>query len=358
MNDSLKRLTEKTELVDAIKGGGTTHQTAGTANGYNAPNPVLVMGTSTDDFAGASTDVEPTQIQRAFLQSAMAQNLKIQQQLLAQNQALQSLLSQQDVPGKGKSTTTTTSTTTITTKQEAFMQRGRTSVSSFNDDFDRSTRKSSSDSNSHIPPPPPPPMPPPIELNDPSAARPFLDPYGRYDTVKIFSIYLTYPLIAVHFFRFIDRAKTVRIGKWVWPPKDYIPGTEENFMAFKMRQNQRKHTPASANSSPNGSSAQIEWDEFDIDTSTPKVNEKAAPMQQRKFSQDNVPSSSASSSNAPITPVHVMKQRRSFEIGADRPPPGSVGKLKLSSEMRQRLEQVTAGKPIFLDGIIFFGFGF
>lgn len=163
-------------MVDAIKGGGTTHQTASTANGYNAPNPVLVMGTSTDDFAGPSTAVEPNHLQRAFLQSAMAQNIKIQQQLLAQNQALQSLLGSQE---KGKSTTTTTTTTSTTTKQEAFVLRGRTSVSSFNDDFDRSTRKSSSDSNSHIPPPPPPPMPPPIELNDPSAARPFLDPYGR-----------------------------------------------------------------------------------------------------------------------------------------------------------------------------------
>lgn len=174
MNDSLKRLTARTELVDAIKGGGTTHQTASTANGYSAPNPVLVMGTSTDEFG--NTPSESGHLQRAFLQSAMAQNIKIQQQLLAQNQALQSLLSQQDVPGKGKTTTTTTTTTT---KQETFMSRGRSSVSSFNDDFDRSTRKSSSDSNSHIPPPPPPPMPPPIELNDPSAARPFLDPYGR-----------------------------------------------------------------------------------------------------------------------------------------------------------------------------------
>lgn len=179
MNDSLKRLTEKTDLVDAIKGGGTAHQTAGTANGYNAPNPVLVMGTNPDGFGGASAGAENGQMQRAFLQSAMAQNLKIQQQLLAQNQALQSLLSQQDVPGKGKSSTA--SATVAAPKQEAFTTRGRISVSSsmFNDDFDRSTRKSSTDSNSHIPPPPPPPMPPPIELNDPSAARPFLDPYGR-----------------------------------------------------------------------------------------------------------------------------------------------------------------------------------
>lgn len=33
-------------------------------------------------------------LQQAFLQSAMAQNIQIQQQLLAQNQALQQLLQQ------------------------------------------------------------------------------------------------------------------------------------------------------------------------------------------------------------------------------------------------------------------------
>lgn len=33
--------------------------------------------------------------------------------------------------------------------------------------------------------PPPPPMPPPLELNDPSESRPFLDPYGRAKTVRI-----------------------------------------------------------------------------------------------------------------------------------------------------------------------------
>lgn len=38
--------------------------------------------------------------------------------------------------------------------------------------------------------------------------------------------------------------------------------------------------------------------------------------------------------------------KRSFDVGADRPVPNSVGKLKLSSEMRQRLEQVTAGHSV------------
>lgn len=38
-----------------------------------------------------------TNLQQAFLQSAMAQNIRIQQQLLAQNQAFQQLLLQQQI---------------------------------------------------------------------------------------------------------------------------------------------------------------------------------------------------------------------------------------------------------------------
>lgn len=35
-----------------------------------------------------------------------------------------------------------------------------------------------------------------------------------------------------------------------------------------------------------------------------------------------------------------------MEVGAQRPSPGSIGKLKLSSEMRQRLEKVTANHSV------------
>lgn len=61
-------------------------------------------------------------------------------------------------------------------------------------------------------------MPPPPEHMDPSGARPFLDPYGR--------------------------AKTVRIGKWRWPPpKSEQDESSDSFLQFKMRQHQRKTTP-------------------------------------------------------------------------------------------------------------------
>lgn len=282
VNDSLKRLTEKTELADSIKGGGTAHQTQSSSNGYGAPsskmNPVLVMGTNPENFTSTPTSVDKSELQRAFLQSAMAQNIQIQQQLLAQNQALQTLLSQQESDSPATSSK-------ATPRKQSF--KTRPSASPFNGDFDR-TRKISADSNSHIPPPPPPPMPPPIEFNDPAGSRPFLDPYGR--------------------------AKTVRIGKWVWPPKDSIQAaSDENFMEFKMRQNQRKNTPQSNTSSPNGSSAQIEWDEFEVENVISKNGLSSTPMQNsRKFSQENAIQATTTTTTTHIT---AKVARRSFEIG-------------------------------------------
>lgn len=150
-------------------------------------------------------------LQRAFLQSAMAQNIQIQQQLLAQNQALQQLLTQQHNSLTGEVKVTETFQTVVKaqvhqpntqsspTRKQSFNKSGIVlRKSSSPTSFDFKLRKASSESNTSvvqrngIPPPPPPPLPPPLDGTDPSEARPFMDPYGR--------------------------AKTVRIGKWRWPP--------------------------------------------------------------------------------------------------------------------------------------------
>lgn len=68
MNENVRNLAEKQELADAIKGGD----------------------------GGANGEAAPYQQQRAFLESAMEQNIRIQQQLLAQNEALQTLLGQKN----------------------------------------------------------------------------------------------------------------------------------------------------------------------------------------------------------------------------------------------------------------------
>uniref|UniRef100_A0A182IQZ5 Myosin motor domain-containing protein n=1 Tax=Anopheles atroparvus TaxID=41427 RepID=A0A182IQZ5_ANOAO len=350
---------ERSDAVSRATKGGTTHQAKNaTSNGFtpaNAPNPItpiapinsnslLMMGSVSPDVVmpvfqippGVDSNAYQQQMQRAFLQSAMAQNIQIQQQLMAQNQALQTLLTQQDgagpsssppaIPGaiSPKHSAASAATGSPTSVQHSPIRKmsakavsadrvplGGQSASASSSSFSEMlrNRKDSSSSNL-IPPPPPPPLPPPLELKDPFEVRPFLDPYGR--------------------------AKTVRIGKWRWPPPQGVTAsteTEENFIQFKMtRQSNRKTTPQSQHSSnldsPIGSPNGVEWEEFEIDQ---KLQEQAEGGSKGGAGQAGAANRSA---------------KRSFDIGADRPAPNSVGKLKLSNEMRQRLEQVTAGHSV------------
>ncbi|XP_014277405.1 unconventional myosin-XV isoform X2 [Halyomorpha halys] len=240
-------------------------------------------------------------LQRAFLQSAMAQNIQIQQQLLAQNQALQQLLQQQQQtptqngtmetsaqwsgsPPKSRSTPLTTKAQVHRSSSPAQQQAFTTVLSELK------TRKPSQETpNKSIPPPPP--LPPPPEPGDPSEARPFMDPYGR--------------------------AKTVRIGKWRWPPpKDSDAADSSSFLQFKMKQ-RRKHSQDI--NEPEG----IEWEEFEMNESPPINNSKP-----------EVNNSKSSNSF------------KSLEVGAQRPSPGSVGKLRISNEMKHKLEMVTANHSL------------
>lgn len=309
MNDSLKRLTDGEGLSGAIKGGGATPraQSANTsALSYGSPLSMPQMPATPEALAAAlglhlpppgTVDINSyhQNLQRAFLQSAMAQNLQIQQQLLAQNQALQSLLAGQVVePSESEPTSPIRASTVVHAQVHS---PPRNSVV-------KTRRESNESFSTGAAPPPPPPMPPPLHSSDPSEIRGFMDPYGR--------------------------AKTVRIGKWRWPPPKDAAGQEQtqDFTKFKMRQIQRRHTPQAQTNGveheqPRGRSRSeaspgIEWEEFEVDR---PVSPSREPPSQRTA-------------------------RRSFEIGAQRPSPGSVGKLKLSSEMRQRLERVTANHSV------------
>ncbi|XP_054281634.1 unconventional myosin-XV-like isoform X2 [Macrosteles quadrilineatus] len=248
-------------------------------------------------------------LHRAFLQSAMAQNIQIQQQLLAQNQALQQLLQQQATtpavnetpppwvgsPPKGRPAPPQLSNTKA---QQVHNRSGSGSPhSAFTNVLSElKSRKSSVDSNIKSVVPPPPPMPPPPELGDPNEVRPFMDPYGR--------------------------AKTVRIGKWRWPPpKD---DNESPFMQMQMKLKQRRKHSQELNEVDGGVSGSVEWEEFEIpdqsiQTSTPNIKHD----------------------------LQVHKSAiKSLEVGAQRPSPGSVGKLRISSEMKYKLEMVTANHSL------------
>lgn len=284
VNDSLKKLTTKSELADSIKGGG------GESSGMvSSKGEFMSPGANIPD--GADPLEYQQHLQRAFLQSAMQQNLHIQQQLIAQNQALQTLLTQQ-----GSNPTSPTNQKTSTPLKMP-VARG---------DYETKPRKVFDSSFDSVPPPPPP-LPPPLLSQDPQDPRPFLDPYGR--------------------------AKTVRIGKWRWPPPPQGAGGED-FIQFKMRQKKQS----------NGSSGQyspgsIEWEEFDIDPNSSSGSISMTPKLETRHHEQRESAAAAAKQQS-------KQPRRSFDIGAERPSPNSVGKLKLSSEMRQRLEQVTSGHSV------------
>ncbi|XP_039312298.1 unconventional myosin-XV [Solenopsis invicta] len=381
---------------------------------------------------GQSNDVMAYQqnLQRAFLQSAMAQNIQIQQQLLAQNQALQQLLVQSPqnstqqpsmvlpagpssmnlVPPappigahmgpndsigryskvsfrepddgelwstekRGTSLLTSTPTNqrqeTMTIKaqihrsqspsrknaetnrktsidytrkistdrkmvdrkassSQADMKRTNLNKNNVQNNFtnvlsELKNRKSSVDSNLSMNNskgvPPPPPMPPPLESHDPSESRPFIDPYGR--------------------------AKTVRIGKWRWPPPSDSNENQgqDSFIEFKMRQQQqqRKLTPQYQEYDQGEGEATteggVEWEEFEI--------ENIVSNEDRSINAH--PSTTAAKHENGYKEEGEKKKKKSksaLEVGAQRPSPGSIGKLKLSSEMRQRLEKVTANHSV------------
>ncbi|XP_030752101.1 unconventional myosin-XV isoform X2 [Sitophilus oryzae] len=292
INDSLKNLTEKHNLVESIKGGGST-QSGASSSSFNFPSipaPIMspaplmmplisspqegfvpvfnVPSVGMNGVPQGSPDLAAYQqnLQRAFLQSAMAQNIQIQQQLLAQNQALQQLLTQSVTSGSDLNVKVTETIQTTVKAQVHPSQSPHNRKSSFIKSGNNSNilRKSSS----------------------PSAAS---------------------------------------IGKWRWPPPKGETNHEnsEDFIQFKMRQNQRKLTPNKdqITTVTNGHmSAKMEaandWDEIDFE---PIVKE---------------------------TERVTKTSKKAFEIGASRPSPGSIGKIKLSTEMKQRLERVTANHSV------------
>ncbi|XP_017109787.2 unconventional myosin-XV isoform X3 [Drosophila bipectinata] len=343
--ENLYNLKDKEHLVVAIKGGGSTDS--------NGADPLLHQLMQLPAETDSAPALYQQQVQRAFLQSAMAQNLQIQQQLLAQNQALQTLLSQQAAAAAAATSSASPPPPPVSGSAGVLSSLSISPPPPQSPLRMKTTRSSLVVMESMQPPapPPPPPMPPPLECKDPSETRHFLDPYGR--------------------------AKTVRIGKWRWPPPQDEPQfqTEEDFFAFKMRQQQRKTTPqaqhhshhqVALNGGPGGASATaIEWEEFEIESPTPPPLMGGQPQLMRSSIRLETSTSTTTAitttsgagagrdmqdaGGAPplqsvVTTTKLAK--KSFEIGADRPPPGSVGKLKLSSEMRQRLEQVTAGHSV------------
>ncbi|XP_014248612.2 unconventional myosin-XV isoform X2 [Cimex lectularius] len=292
-----------------------------TSMGNFMPVPLYNMQGIALPTQGNSTDPNimayQANLQRAFLQSAMAQNLQIQQQLLAQNQALQQLLQQPQPAQNGTSeigqgwaneSPPKTKSSPMTTKAQ--VHRSGSPHQTFTTVLSElKTRKPSTDLPTKSNVPPPPPLPPPPEQGDPSDVRPFMDPYGR--------------------------AKTVRIGKWRWPPpKDQDSPDTPSFFQFKMKQ-RRKHSQ-DVNEQDGGGG--VEWEEFEIQDLPVNNHNQNHSQNYNHNHQHHQPKQEQNQK--------VQNSLKTFEIGAQRPSPGSVGKLRISNEMKHKLEMVTANHSL------------
>lgn len=360
----LDQLSDARSLAASIKGGGkgVVTQQNGQAqsppggsfsfnpivgnsspvmSGLMPPQPLLIPSMPVYNAQGMSLPAGPTtptgqsnesssmlayqaNLQQAFLQSAMAQNIQIQQQLFAQNQALQQLLQQRvsvtDPPSPWHGSPTSPGASTPNKTSPSSKTQGGSAVgpgsphATFTSVLSelKSRRSSTEDSppamiihrsSTGAAPPPPPPMPPPPDLADPSEGRPFMDPYGR--------------------------AKTVRIGKWRWPPPQGDSG-DNSFLQFKMKQQRRKHSQEIGDPPENGV---VEWEEFEMQSET------QGPV--------SMATSTPNLNNLNNTSTEVHRgSYKSLEVGASRPSPGSVGKLRISSEMKHKLEMVTANHSL------------
>ena len=274
--------------------------------------------------------------QRAFLASSLQQNLEIQKQLLQQNEQLQMLLAQ----------TVGTPTPTPPVNDSAQMINRSTSLSSVAfpispipnpifgsnpmlstlPEVQNNNNNSKSDinkapkisilspvvgnGNGQIPPPPP---PPPMS--------PGTDVFGR--------------------------AKTVRIGKWRWPPpaegaEGQVPAS--NFMEFKRKKQKEKD---SSKNSSEVSSASCSDFKSSTDSSAVDIQFEVTKKEAIIISPGSSSTSSTTNETTKIEKIEKEIVVRKFsDTSSTTPVPGSVGKLRISSEMRAKLEQLTIDQTV------------
>ncbi|KAG1658544.1 putative ATP-dependent RNA helicase DDX5 [Nymphon striatum] len=225
--------------------------------------------------------------QRAFLASAVQQNFQIQQQLLHQNQALQQLIAGNITPGP------TSPPVMNQSSQPTSLLYVKTDQLNHESNIPDNRRSQPPRMNSsNIPPAPPPPDP---DSPD-EQVRVVKDIYGR--------------------------EKTIRIGKWRWPPPRG-DGNDPNssFFAFKMQKQQEKQTDNIPDNIPDGFEG-FEYRDIEAEYRTHKG------MSRGPYDEPDE------------TPVRDSEVTRAFD-GETRPDPGSIKKLRISSEMKAKLEQLT-----------------
>ncbi|KAF0289482.1 hypothetical protein FJT64_012294 [Amphibalanus amphitrite] len=226
--------------------------------GFSLPTMPLygTPGVPAPDGSAQPDQQQLASYQRMFMQSALAQNMQIQQQLFSQNQALAQLLQASTAPQSG------------------------------------------------IPPAPPMAM-------TPEEMAAFMDPS-------------------------YTRARTVRIGKWRWPPPKGEAGAAADFLQFKLQAQQRKLSSGQKSGSRPATDTSfegVEWDEFEMET----ADAARAPSTPENLNKSR---ESAKSVDRELNKQPKEKSEAAVKLSSSAP--NSISKLKISSALKMKLEAVTS----------------
>lgn len=188
--------------------------------------------------------------------------------------------------------------------------------------------------------PPPPPMPTHLQGEDGQGG--FMDPY--------------------------QRAKTVRIGKWRWPPPKGEEDPNDSFLQFKIRQQSRKTSKQSdgrdSQRPSRDESFGVEWEEFEMggipssaEQSPRKDSHEKIQMQMQQMQLEGQ-TQHQTNGFGPISPRDATdgkekekekgaprRRRDSWDNPMDEGKSPGIGKLKISREMREKLEALTSSHP-------------
>lgn len=266
--------------------------------------------------------------QRAFLASSLQQNLEIQKQLLQQNQQLQQLLAQAvstpaanvAMNGSDGIMNRSTSLSSLAYPIPSPIFQGKLPTNELTICTSPKPEKTTVVNNLNskkpfkispispttalnglikiIPPPPPPPPPPPIS--------PGTDVFGR--------------------------AKTVRIGKWRWPPPSEGTGQTDNFIEFKRKKQIEKQDKGGVNGNSSESSDGSNTNVKSVKDALPFKDTPSEPTVEQEFKKPV----------AIPTNKDLVKKLSDNQAAA----PGSIGKLRISLEMRAKLEQLTIDQSV------------
>ncbi|XP_043211488.1 unconventional myosin-XV-like [Amphibalanus amphitrite] len=268
--------------------------------GFSLPTMPLygTPGVPAPDGSAQPDQQQLASYQRMFMQSALAQNMQIQQQLFSQNQALAQLLQASTAPQD-----TPTSQGRRPESAGAAREPGsETSPTAANNERKRST--TSQERPSGIPPAPPMAM-------TPEEMAAFMDPS-------------------------YTRARTVRIGKWRWPPPKGEAGAAADFLQFKLQAQQRKLSSGQKSGSRPATDTSfegVEWDEFEMET----ADAARAPSTPENLNKSR---ESAKSVDRELNKQPKEKSEAAVKLSSSAP--NSISKLKISSALKMKLEAVTS----------------